>query len=114
METKEEVFSLIHDLDTNLHGNSLAFKVTAILLKGTEMQNVYDLSEFFDFPLDFVKGVAYRLQDNKIWKNGKTYCDWFDGDEGIIAFWSDVCCGTGNLKRVIINNEVVFTNPTHI
>ncbi len=89
MDTKEEIFAMVKSIDPNLHGNDNAFKVAAILLEGTETQNVYDLSEFFNYRLDFVKQVAYRLQDNKIWKYGKTRCDWFEKDGGKVCEFCD-------------------------
>lgn len=105
MNTAWEVFAIVKSLDPDLNGNDNGFKVAAILLKGTETQNVYDLSKFFNYRLDFVKQVAYRLQDNKIWKYGKTRCNWFDEEIGFVEFLLDINIGLGFITKIQIKEE---------
>lgn len=99
----EQIKECVRNLDPNLKEVDDGFKVACILIKGTETQNVYDISKFFGYPLPFIKKVAYRLQENGVWKPGRnggiTYCDWFDEETGGISFWLDVNIGLGFIER---------------
>ena len=58
-----------------------------------------------------VRPIAKRLREGGIWKNGVTYCQWFDDDwkVGNTAFLCDVLCAAGRIRR-IPNNGVEYLN----
>jgi len=48
-----------------------------------------------------VRPIAKRLRDNGVWKNGVTYCGWFDDDEkvGAASFLCDTLVAMGRANR---------------
>ncbi len=97
--TKRKIYKTVKNLDKNLSSREDAFKVACLMLKGLETQNVKTLSEFFKYPLLWVKKVAERLKLNGIWNHGKTYADWGNEETGGISFWVDVNVGLGYIER---------------
>jgi len=97
--TKRTIYKTVKKLDENLNPKEEGFKVACLLLKGMETQNVITLSKFFNYQLSWVKKIAERLKENGVWKQGRTYGDWFDEETGGISFWADVSVGLGFLKR---------------
>lgn len=97
--TKRTIYKTIRELDANLSPKEEGFKVACLLLKGMETQNVHILSKFFNYPLPWVEKIAKRLKQNGVWKQGRTYANWHDEENGGIGFWADVNVGLGFLKR---------------
>ena len=76
------------------------YKAAVVMLVALrEGQNVRNLVRFTGYDAEFVKGLAGRLRENKIWARGKTEGDWFKKPLGGLNFWLDVAAGLGMLRR---------------
>ena len=75
-------------------------KVGIILIAGLGgVRSIKKLSLFTGISPTFVKQTRQRLISGGIWKGNVTRANWFDKDDGGIAFLCDINVGLGLLKR---------------
>ena len=91
----------VKHLDSALPENDESFKAAVVMLSmlvvGTD---VPPLSMFTGYAPDFVEPLVERLQANGVvQRDGTIAANWFDENEGGIAFWMDVCVAQGLMKR---------------
>lgn len=61
-------------------------------------------------PLHEGKAIAWRLRRNRVWQKMMTrHGGWDDPESGGIAFWMDVCVGTGMMKRAALQANPAST-----
>lgn len=92
----------IKRLDPTLKPSDTVYKTALILLSALVVgANAKRVAGFAKLPLDLVKEKEKQIRKNKIWLGSKTQCEWFDEENGGVAFWADVLAVEGLLKRVI-------------
>ncbi len=76
------------------------FDAALIMLAAIHVGQTYKaIEELTGLDRITIKRVRDRLERNKIWRHGKTFCDWFDKEGGGTAFWMDVCVAIGMMER---------------
>lgn len=99
--TLDEIKAAIREMDPDLDENEPAFKTATLLLASTQIgHDQWKLAKFCRLPRSYVRERAENFKANGIWRNGKIIAgNWFDEEEGGIAFWLDVTVGDGLLQR---------------
>ena len=96
----DKIRAEVKKMDPNLDARTFAFKAAVCLLSALQVgPDVDKVAEFTGFPRKTVNEFAERLIEGGVWKDGKTCCEWFEKDNGGIAFWMDVCVAQGLMQR---------------
>lgn len=90
----------IKSSDPNVNEDDESYKAAAVLLAAINVgQNQSKIVKLLGYPRALVAKFAYNLKKSGVWKNGKTYAEWNDPENGGIAFWMDVCVAQGLMER---------------
>jgi len=89
----------VRKLDDTLPEDSVEFTASMVLLASEFVGPYVDrISTFTGYLGDFVQVIGARLQEAEIWKKDKVRCeDWFDPDQGMIAFARDLLIAEGKV-----------------
>jgi hypothetical protein len=93
--------SVVRRLDANLALTSHDAYCAAMLICsskcGAKMRQILTRTKV---PKLAAKKIERRLRDNGVWRGEKVFhSGWDDKETGGIAFWMDVCVGTGMMNR---------------
>lgn len=96
--TKDEIVTMLKELDPNLTEDSPSFAGALILLAATEVgADAERVASFTGLPLEEVARREAHLRANGVWDGEMViHSDWFDEDGGF-GFWMDVLVGEGML-----------------
>lgn len=96
----DEIKAALHELDPKLKETDEAWEVGLFLLAGLQVGTSAErVATFTGLPSERVHGWARRARAQRIWRGGKTACEWFDEKSGGVAFWCDVSVVMGFLAR---------------
>ena len=101
LETLEDVYAMVRDLDANMEVDSPEFK-TAVLLASFFVVGPNDerLSVFCKLPAAFVKERMDNLREYGIVKEDEVFkVDWLDEESGGVAFLMDCQVADGLMER---------------
>lgn len=101
----EEIKQEVSRMDPNLNGEG--FQAAVVLLSGLQVgADAKKVAKFTGYAPDLVEAFSLRLHRSGVWTNGKTACEWFDKDNGGIAFWMDVCVAQGLMQRATAKKKI--------
>lgn len=92
----------IQKMDPNLSTEDEGFKIALVLLAAAEVGvNAERIAKRATLPRAVTRGLVAKCRRAGIFvKNRIEHGGWFDKTSGGIAFWMDVACVRGLLKRV--------------
>ena len=98
--TLNEIKAEVKKMDPQLDRRTKAFKAAVCLLSALQVgADSEAVSKFTGYPRKLVDAFTERLISGGVWREGKTCCEWFEEDNGGIAFWLDVCVAQGLMDR---------------
>ena len=99
--TFEQIKKSVSDSDPKCKEGMDEFDAAVLLISALHVGNsLRALSKFTGIPKSKISPIKQRLAANKVWlANGKTYCEWFDKENGGTAFWMDVAVALGMMTR---------------
>lgn len=91
----------VREMDPNLSMTDTAAYCAAMLLCAAEFgADTEDVLGRTGVPTETGYVIADRLRDQGVWDGNKTlHSGWDDPETGGVAFWMDVCTGTGLVER---------------
>ena len=90
----------LYKMDPKLDINSDEYKAALVLLGGLVVgANADRVAKFTKVPRSQVRGFAYNLRRNSVWKGSKTNANWDDKETGGTSFWMDACVALGWLEK---------------
>jgi hypothetical protein len=93
----EEIRREIRKMDPNVNGQQM--KAALVLLSALQVGTDVDvIAAFTKIRKHTVEKIVERCRQNGIFQGDQIAAAWFD-DDGGIAFWCDVNCAVGLMKR---------------
>lgn len=90
----------VHRLDPQLKESEDSFKTAVLMLSALSVGTEVDaLVKFTRLPESFVAERVGRLKAGGVFKGDEIHVDWFDEENGGIAFWMDVAVAQGLVER---------------
>ena len=99
----EKIKAAVAAVDPQMDPEDDAYKASVILLASISDgigPSADKIAELTGHPRSYVRTIASRLRKSGIWQGGKVHCNWFDAEEGWVAFMCDVNVALGMLNRV--------------
>lgn len=95
-QMKAELIKMNGSFDIKDEGDQAQLVMLAALQIG---QNRRKLHQFTGISASIIAKFAHNLRKSGVWKNGKVYADWFDEEEGGLAFALDTNVALGLIER---------------
>ena len=98
--TLRQVKNAIRRLDDAITPDDEAYNVAMVMLSALAVgANIRRIARFTGLTYRYVTEIGRRLRANGVWCRSMTCCDWFEEENGTIAFWLDANIGLGYITQ---------------
>lgn len=97
----KSIRKVVKKMDRHLAESDPTFNIAMVLVAAIEVgPNSDKVAKRAHLPRSLTRGIFGKCRDSGIFVKGKIrHSGWFDKESGGVAFWLDVACVQGYLKR---------------